>query len=139
MQSLRRHRNVAVLCAALQLVLSFALTADLVLCQSAAGHVEVESAFSADCCTDHALPAGIRGAEADDACGCIDTPLWRTPLDGRPKVTASISTRSAALVAVLPARAGIHQGWTARRTGGSSGPARAGDALVARRSVVLVV
>ena len=135
MQHVRRYRKAAVLCAGLQLVLSFALTANLVLCQTSAGHVEIESAFSSECCTGHALPAGVRGAEAEDACGCIDTPLVRTPIDGRPKLVLSGPVPSPSLLAVLPA---VDQ-LPARCAGDPPDIARARTVLAARRSVVLVV
>lgn len=81
--SLRRHRLGAVLSAALQLALSFGLTANLVFCTDAAGHAAVESAYSADCCADHVLPEGVRRLAGEDDCGCIDTPIFQSPVQSR--------------------------------------------------------
>lgn len=90
----RRQGKAALFCASLQLALSFALTADLVLCRSASGHVAIESALSGDCCTSHGLPASVRESEH---CRCIDTPLLDTPLDSRSKVVRALPGPPAAL------------------------------------------
>ena len=81
--SLRRHRLGAALSAALQLALSFGLTANLVFCTDAAGHAAVESAYSADCCGDHVLPEGARRLAGDEDCGCVDTPILQSPVEAR--------------------------------------------------------
>jgi hypothetical protein len=77
--SLRRHRLGAALSAALQLALSFGLTANLVFCTDATGHAAVESAYSAECCGDHVLPGGA----GDEDCGCVDTPILHSPVEAR--------------------------------------------------------
>jgi hypothetical protein len=79
--SLRRHRLGAALSAALQLALSFGLTANLVFCTDAAGHAAVESAYSAECCGDHVLPGGAGAGDED--CGCVDTPILQSPVEAR--------------------------------------------------------
>jgi hypothetical protein len=77
----RRHRLGAAVSAALQLALSFGLTANLVFCTDAAGHAAVESAYSADCCGDHVLPGGAGAGDED--CGCVDTPILQSPVETR--------------------------------------------------------
>jgi hypothetical protein len=78
-----RRRIAAVLSAALQLALSFGITANLVLCTEASGDVAVESAFSAGCCEDHLLPEGARRLSQGDGCGCVDTPILQSPVEAR--------------------------------------------------------
>ena len=81
-----RHRLAASLSAALQLALSFGLTANLVLCTEASGHAAVESAYSADCCDDHVLPEGVRRVSEDEGCGCVDTPVLQSPVEMRQRL-----------------------------------------------------
>ena len=90
----RRYRAAAALCAVLQVALSFALTADLVLCRTASGHVEIESASAGDCCDSHELFDRLREAYGADDCGCVDTPLLQTPLDQRWQPTGASSALS---------------------------------------------
>jgi hypothetical protein len=71
---------------ALQLALSFGITANLVLCTEASGDVAVESAFSAGCCDDHVLPEGARRLSQGDGCGCVDTPLLQSPVEARQRL-----------------------------------------------------
>ena len=71
---------------ALQLALSFGITANLVLCTEASGDVAVESIFSADCCDDHVLPAGARRLSQGDGCGCVDTPILQSPVEARQRL-----------------------------------------------------
>jgi hypothetical protein len=87
----RRSRLAALLCAALHVGSSFALTADLVLCRTPSGHVEIESATSDGCCTAHGSPARFAGAPEADDCGCVDTPLLQRAIDQRGQVTRAAS------------------------------------------------
>jgi hypothetical protein len=130
-----RHGVAAVFSAVLQLALSFCLTADLVLCSSAAGHVAVESAFSAECCNPHVLPEGLR---AGDDCGCVDTPLFQSPVEVRSRLEHALASLQLVL---LPAFARPVLACSPLTCSASpahrSGPSE--DALTARRSVVLLV
>ncbi len=78
----RRVPTTAVLSMALQLVVSFGITARLVLCHSPQGHVAVESSLGGDCCTsEYPAAAALGGIDACD--GCTDTPLLRANVDRR--------------------------------------------------------
>jgi hypothetical protein len=99
---------------ALQLALSFGVTADLVFCTEASGDVAVESVFSGDCCDDHALPEGARRVSQGDGCGCVDTPILQSPVEARqrpeyappsPHVLPAFLVPYPASVAAAPAHA----------------------------------
>jgi hypothetical protein len=80
------------------------------------------------------VPDGLR---RDDGCGCVDTPLLQSPVELRSRLEHALA--SSPLI-VLPAFARPLSGSSS--LGRSSAPARAGasgDALFARRSVVLLV
>jgi hypothetical protein len=134
--TLRRYRAAAAVCAVLQVALSFALTADLVLCRTAAGHVEIESASAGDCCDSHGLFDRLREAYGADDCGCVDTPLLQTPLDQRWQPTGASSALSHAVhlpATLLPAPATRLEGLARLR------PRPPLESLTAIRSVVLLV
>jgi hypothetical protein len=77
-------KRTALLAAALQMVLSFGLALNLVVCCGTGGHVAVESVL-ADCCTSHSPSATSRSVSSTSACnGCIDTPLFQTVLQRDP-------------------------------------------------------
>jgi hypothetical protein len=132
-----RHRLPAVLCAALQLALSLAVTADLVLCTEASGDVAVESAFSAECCDGHALPEGLRSKLDRDDCGCTDRPLLQGPVEVRSRLEQPVDAPPLAVgvVGASPDVGPLASTWS---PSGRWSPAKA-SALVARRSVVLIV
>src|SRR5262249_6231950 len=98
------------------------------------GSVSIESALSADCCTEHALPMGLR-AHAN-TCGCIDTPLLQTPIERRPFRETSLTGSLRALPSMLAERASRPPvvGFPV-----SAALLRDLHSLAARRTVVLLV
>ena len=137
--TLRRYRTAALLCAVLQVGLSFAFTANLVLCRTASGQVEIESATAGGCCSSHGILDRFREAlaGATDDCGCVDTPLLQTPLDQRWQVTRASSAHWHAVhgapATILPVPASRLVGLAAPQ------PRPPLESLTAIRSVVLLV
>jgi len=126
-----RRRIAAVLSVALQLVLSFGITANLVLCTEASGDVAVESVFSAGCCDDHVLPEGARSLGQGDGCGCVDTPILQSPVEARQRLEYAPPSPH-----VLPAFA---VPYPAESSVSAAIPTRGPAAPSVRRSVVLLV
>lgn len=131
-------RRAAVCLTALQLVLTVALSLNLIVCSSADGHVAVESALADDCCAgEHsAAPALSRGPECG---GCTDVPLAKTLIQRNDVTDHTAATRPLVSTAVLPPSVEA----SSRPRPAGSPPERAGAAappiLGQRRAVVLVV
>jgi len=130
-----RRRLAAVLSVALQLALSFGITANLVLCTEASGDVAVESAFSAGCCDDHVLPEGARRLSQGDGCGCVDTPLLQSPVEARQRLEYAPPAPHALPSFLVPYPAEP----PAIAAAAARGPGTPGGVPSVRRSVVLLV
>ena len=130
-----RRRIVASLSVALQLALSFGVTANLVLCTEASGDVAVESAFSAGCCDDHVLPGSARRLSRSDGCGCVDTPILQSPVEARQRIEYAPPSPHVlpAFVVPYPAESPASAAIPTRGRGAPDG------APSVRRSVVLLV
>ena len=130
-----RRRIAAVISVALQLTLSFGVTANLVLCTEASGDVAVESVFSAGCCDDHVLPEGARTLGQGDGCGCVDTPILQSPVEARqrPEYMPPSPHVLPAFVVPYPAESAASTALPTR------GPGAPDGAPSVRRSIVLLV
>lgn len=84
----RRALCAALVGAALQFSASLAVAAQLVVCRSPDGHVEIESALDGDCCPTGGFARNVQELRASEACdGCVDTPLLRAGLSAPLKAT----------------------------------------------------
>jgi hypothetical protein len=94
-------RRAAVGLTALQLVLTVALSLNLVVCSAADGHVAVESALADDCCADEhsAAPVVSRGPECG---GCTDVPLAKTLIQRNESTDRTASARPVIWTSLLP-------------------------------------
>jgi len=135
-----RYKRGAVFAAGIQLVLSFALSLNLVVCSSATGHVAVESAFD-DCCSGHAVSdsIGSRAHSQEDCGGCTDRPLVETLLqretrcDRSPLAPPQLMAPSMGATEFQSASPAIYTVGLRQRATSQSGE------LTARRSIVLLV
>jgi hypothetical protein len=137
MRASHLHRLSAIVGVGLQLALSFAFTADLVLCTEASGEVSVESAFSTECCDEHVVPKAARGQLGRDRCGCTDRPLLQSAVETRGRLDHSVDqSRTVVGVASASPEIGLSAFTRSSRAYPSPTPE---STLIARRSVVLIV
>lgn len=94
-------RWAAVGLTALQLVLSVALSLNLVVCSAANGHVAIESAVADDCCADeHTTSPAI--SRAPECGGCTDVPLSKTLVQRNESTDHTVAARPVVWTSLLP-------------------------------------
>lgn len=129
-------RRAALCLMALQLVLTVALSLNLVVCSAANGHVALESASADGCCADEHVPAPSisRGPECG---GCTDVPLAKTLIQRTESTDHAAGVRPRVSTAVLPPPIGVVRRIASAAFARALAPPP--PALTARRVVVLVV